>query len=604
MKTKKINGRTLAAISTFIIFAVCLVSYVMYAITSYYLYFFLFITALFGGATNVLFLLLKREDTRYKNPKAPKIKKIRKRRKKKEVSEEIDEEHDQQSKQRKRFYLHKLFLPVCLIAYIIVYYNCSTSILSFAKTVVNGGVPAISNIVPLIIILILVTVFEKLCKYSTENNAFVDAILQNCRAFFRLAIMETVLAIACLIVENLQLFHIQKYIGYLYTGVFFYYLAFVTISLLVTIVRKELIVSPYIVIPIPLSKNQIGGREQGFLDYLEENTGITIRGLWSIKYIREIAPVTVFMIGLLLWISTAIVQVNSEQQAAVYRLGKLQNEILEPGIHLTLPYPIDKVEIYNTDTINKVTIGYKSEQNTDNVWTESHQGEEYILLLGGGDEVVSINLRLEYKISDLKQYLTTTTSPESVMQALAYELVTDQTISTNLSSLMSADRDAFSENFRQQLTTKLEEQEIGLEVVAVILESIHPPVDIAMAYQELISAEIQAQKYIADAQAKAAVTVAQAESTYDTTVSDAQIYKEEKVASAKSNVEEFLACVEAYNKDKDAYTFYKYLAAVREAYGNANLVIVGKDVDTSALYFGNLFGNTEEGTTEDSTTEE
>ena len=574
MKNQTIRGRTLAAITTFIILMFCVTFFGMYCVMKYYLYFFLFLTILLCGITNLLFILLKCENTRHNNPKPLKIRKRKK-----------------EPKQRKGKRFHKLILSGCMIGYALTYYYCCTAILSFAKTVVNKGIPSNANLIPLLIILIVATVLEKLCKYSTENTTFVDAILHNCRAFFRIIMIENIVAIACVIVESLQLFNIQKYIGYLYTGLFFYLFAFITISLIVTIIRKELIIAPFIIIPIPFIKNQISGRQQGFLDYLEENTGITLRSLWSMKYIRDIAPTTVFMIGLLLWLSTCIVQVNSEQQAAVYRIGNLKKEILEPGLHITLPYPIDIVEVYDTDKVNKVTIGYKSQENTDNIWTEAHQGEEYILLLGGGDEVVSINLRLEYKISDLKQYLTTATSPESVMQALAYELVTDQTIVTDLSSLMSADRDAFSENYKKELTKMLEEQKLGLEVVAVILESIHPPIDIALAYQELISAEIQAGKIIVDAQNAAEVKVLQAETTYDTTVGAAKADYEKRLAEAKSSIEHFTASADAYNTNSDAYTYFKYLDAVKKAYGNANLVIVGEGVDTSALYFGNLFND-------------
>lgn len=597
MKNETIHGRMLAAMSTFIILMICLITYGMFYITGYYLYFFLFITSLFLGATNLLFILLKCEDTRLKKPKKVKVKKAKKRRKKKVVEEieEADTEEQQAEagvkKKRKHLSLHPFVLPICFIGYVLVYYYCCTSIVSYAKTVVNEGKPIAAHAVFLIILFVVITILERLCKHSKDNTRFVTAILSNCRIFFTVLSAQTVLAAACVIVEVLQLVNIQKYIGYIYTGIFFYYVVFVTLSLLIIIMRKELTVAPYLHVPVPFVKREIDGEEKSFVEYLEENTGITLRSLWSIKYIREITPSILFMIGLLLWLSTCIIQVETNQQAAVYRIGKLQDRILEPGLHLTLPYPFDKVEIYDTETVNKTTIGYKAEENADNIWTEGHQGEEYKLLLGGGDEVVSINLRLEYKISDLKLYLTTATSPESMMQALAYELVTDQTIATDLSSLMSADRDAFSENFQKELGKLLEEKEIGLEVVAVVLESIHPPVEIAWVYQELISAEIKAEKYMVNAEDVAAVTIAQAETTYDTTVGTAQVSYEEKVAAAKASITEFMASVEAYNASSDAYKYQKYLAAVRKAYGNANLVILGEGVDQSAIYFGNIAGS-------------
>ena len=601
MKNETIHGRLLAAMSTFIILMVSLITYGMFYITGYYLYFFLFITSLFLGSTNLLFILLKCEDTRIHKPKKIRVKKAKKRRKKKDIEEfqeTVGEEgikQEEKHAKKKLFSLHLVILSICLIGYVLIFYYCCTRIVSYAKTVVNEGKPIAAHAVFLIILFVVITILERLCKHSKENTRFVSAILSNCRVFFTILSVQTVLAAVCVIVEVLQLVNIQKYIGFIYTAIFFYYVAFVTLSLLIIIMRKELAVAPYIHVPVPFVKREIDGQEKSFVEYLEENTGITLRSLWSIKYIRDITPAILFMIVVLLWLSTCIIQVETNQQAAVYRIGNLQEKILKPGLHLTLPYPFDKVEIYDTETVNKTTIGYKATENADNIWTEGHQGEEYKLLLGGGDEVVSINLRLEYKISDLKEYLTTATSPESMMQALAYELVTDQTIATDLSSLMSADRDAFSENFQKELGKMMEEKNLGLEVVAVILESIHPPVEIAWVYQELISAGINAERYLVNAQDVAAVTIAQAETTHDTTVGSAEVSYEEKVATAKASVAEFMASVEAYNASSDAYKYQKYLAAVRKAYGNANLVILGEGVDQSAIYFGNIAGNSGNG---------
>ena len=373
MKNETIHGRMLAAMSTFIILMICLITYGMFYITGYYLYFFLFITSLFLGSTNLVFILLKCEDTRVKKPKRTKVKKAKKRRKKKiveEISEaELEEKIEAEVKQKKKkhFSLHPFVLPTCLIGYVLVFYYCCTSIVSYAKTVVNGGKPITAHAVFLIILFVVITIFERLCKHSKDNTRFVKAILSNCRIFFTVLSAQTVLAAACVIVEVLQLVNIQKYIGYIYTGIFFYYVLFVTLSILIIIMRKELAVAPYIHVPIPFVKTEIDGEEKSFVEYLEENTGITLRSLWSIKYIREITPSVLFLIGLLLWLSTCIIQVETNQQAAIYRIGKLQNRIMEPGLHLTLPYPFDKVEIYDTETVNKITIGYKATENADNI---------------------------------------------------------------------------------------------------------------------------------------------------------------------------------------------------------------------------------------------
>ena len=191
MKNETIHGRMLAAMSTFIILMICLITYGMFYITGYYLYFFLFITSLFLGATNLLFILLKCEDIRLKKPKKVKAKKLKRIRKKKVAKEDLETdieeekaEIDVKRKNKKRFSLHPFVFPICLIGYILIFYYCCTQIVSYAKTVVNEGKPIAAHAIFLIILFVVITILERLCKHSKDNTRFVSAILSNCRIFF------------------------------------------------------------------------------------------------------------------------------------------------------------------------------------------------------------------------------------------------------------------------------------------------------------------------------------------------------------------------------------------------------------------------------------
>ena len=313
-----------------------------------------------------------------------------------------------------------------------------------------------------------------------------------------------------------------------------------------------------------------------------------MRTLWSIQVVKVILPYTIIASALLLWICTGIVQVESYQTAAVYRFGVLQEPALDSGIHMTFPWPIDKIEVIDTDKINKITIGYNSVENTDNIWTGTHGVNEYKLLLGSGNELVSINLRVEYNISDIIAYLKSSASPEKLLEVKAYEIVTDRTINSNLETMLSVDRNAFAETFREELIKRIEGYNIGVEVVGVVLESIHPPTDVAAIYQEIVSAEITAEKYIFDAEAEAATKIAGAEEQKNTAIAQAKADNYTRVANAKADVAEFMASLGADNAYGDTYRYNKYLNAIGKAYGLSKLVIVGEGVNSSNLYFGNF----------------
>ncbi|MBQ2716492.1 MAG: hypothetical protein IJF21_06800 [Clostridia bacterium] len=438
----------------------------------------------------------------------------------------------------------------------------------------------------LIALFLVFIVLDKWMLHNEDAGEYASALGSNVRSILALARLALILMIPAMFIKLLGFYELQKYVVIAIAIIFYWSSLFTLLSYLARGIRHELASVPDIRIPAPFSGGS--GQDMGILSYLEENTGITMRGLWSVKLMGKLIIPSLIFAFLLFWISTGFIEIGAGQQGALYNFGKLQSEPLEPGLHLTLPWPFGKTVIYNTDSVSTITIGYRSDTSGDNVWTQTHGSEEYELLLGGGEELVSINLCIEYKIGDLNDYLVNCARPESVLEASAYELVADKTITTDLNTLLSADRDEFASAFMVDLKEKIKERNTGLEIVSVVLESIHPPLGIADIYQRLVSAEIEAQTRIMYAEAFAAVRVLEAETNYSQTVSVATAERLNKIAAAQAEVSEFMASVAADSSYSDAYRYYKYLNAVKNAYGNANIIIVSSDIDESRIWYGTI----------------
>ncbi|MBR6579381.1 MAG: hypothetical protein IKK74_10605 [Clostridia bacterium] len=438
----------------------------------------------------------------------------------------------------------------------------------------------------LIALFLVFIVLDKWMLHNEDAGEYASALGSNVRSILALARLALILMIPAMFIKLLGFYELQKYVVIAIAIIFYWSSLFTLLSYLARGIRHELASVPDIRIPAPFSGGS--GQDMGILSYLEENTGITMRGLWSVKLMGKLIIPSLIFAFLLFWISTGFIEIGAGQQGALYNFGKLQSEPLEPGLHLTLPWPFGKTVIYNTDAVSTITIGYRSDTSGDNVWTQTHGSEEYELLLGGGEELVSINLCIEYKIGDLNDYLVNCARPESVLEASAYELVADKTITTDLNTLLSTDRDEFASAFMVDLKEKIKERNTGLEIVSVVLESIHPPLGIADIYQRLVSAEIDAQTRIMYAEAFAAVRVLEAETNYSQTVSVATAERLNKIAAAQAEVSEFMASVAADSSYSDAYRYYKYLNAVKNAYGNANIIIVSSDIDESRIWYGTI----------------
>jgi len=460
-------------------------------------------------------------------------------------------------------------------------------------TLPAAQVQKLNYFIPVCVVVLFVVsiIVEMLCKHTAareEETQQADqkthALLRNIRSALLMGRIAQILLVAAMLLKLLNIYDASTILRILMIVLFAYEAVFLAFSLAVRVIRKELQTCPEFLVSLP----GLGGSDMGIISYLEKNTGITMRSLWSIKLMKELIPGAIMTVALLLWISTSIVGVEAYQEGAVYRMGNLQADTLKPGLHLVLPWPFDRVEVYDTKAVSSMTIGYEGEENAANIWGSAHNNTEYRLLMGDGKEMVSINLRLEYRIDDLYNYLKNSASPEALLKAAAYEVVTESTIATDINTLLSVDREAFSETFREKLVKRVENHRIGLAVVDVVLESIHPPVEVARTYQEIISSGIVAERIILEAQGAAELEKLNAQVTAQTRTNNARIEQKQKLAEAMSAVSTFLASAEADEAYRSEYRYYKYMTALTQAYANGTLVIVGDGIDSSNIYIGNI----------------
>lgn len=584
MNKKKIRVLIPPLISLLVSLASGIVMLNLYQPTKYLPFYLLGLTILLPSAINVTLLLLKIPTAR------------------KEKKEEAIAPAEEEVKTGKlRRFLKKIAFPVTFLlkllkkksdpAKIVKFLSVFTAAASFAaihfffaislKAATSLYTVNYAYAVLLIAFFLVYIVLDKWMLHNETDDAYASALTFNVRSIIAVARLALILIIPSVFIKLLGIFELQKYLVIALAIVFYWASLFTLLSYLARAVRHELAIAPDIRIPAPFSGGS--GNDIGIISYLEDNTGITMRGLWSVKLIKKLIVPSLLAIFLVFWISTGIVEIGAGQHGALYNFGKLSDTALEPGIHLTLPWPFGKTVVYNTEAVSTITIGYRSDTSGDNVWTQTHGSEEYELLLGGGEELVSINLCIEYKISDLNAYLVNCARPESILEASAYELVADKTLVTDLNTLLSINREEFASDFMNDLTEKISIRNTGLEIVSVVLESIHPPLGIADIYQRLVSAEIEASTRVMNAEAAATVRILEAEMSSHSQVSYATAEHHSKIAEAQAEVAEFMASVAADNEYQDAYRYYKYINAIKSAYGNLNLIIIGSDIDQSQL---------------------
>lgn len=387
---------------------------------------------------------------------------------------------------------------------------------------------------------------------STKDNDEEKHLLLGFLVISEVLLLVTLAFVLLFFIFKLNYLH---YLNWVYFAVQIYVLAAVLFGVCKTVIKRSFVSDfDYTLVYIGSAN---GG--DGIFDIIEKNTGLSFKSMWSIRYLGKLLPSIVLAVTLTIFLATSVYKVESYQSAVVYRFGEMHQANVSSGLHLKLPYPIDKVEIYDTTRMSAVQIGYVSSSGNDFLWTEAHDGGEYKLVLNNGIELVSINMQLVYYIDDLAMYLTNYSAPESVLAARAYEILMEQTADTTLDAILCEDRESMSNNIKAELAAYAENMQLGLNVSDVIIESIHPPVEVAKVYQSAVSAVSEKKTLITEAETYADEKIIAAEGERESVVYNAQQNQYETLAQTNSNLSVYYAAFAAYEESPESFVLSKYL---------------------------------------------
>ena len=301
------------------------------------------------------------------------------------------------------------------------------------------------------------------------------------------------------------------------------------------------------------------------LEVAENRLGFTLRTAWAMGFLRRSFPVLVLFMGLILWLSTALVVVQPYEQGVRLRFGRLVSRApVGPGLAWKLPWPLESIERYPTRRVQTLSLGYAGRVREALLWTQAHTGVEYKMLLGDGRELVSVDADVSYRIRDVVAFALNHQNPCDVVEAVAYRLLTETIVVTSLDHLLSVNRDRFATEFTRGLQRASDTAGLGLEILHTTFMGLHPPVKIAPEYQAVVGAQIEQETAVIRAEVERAQDLPLARAEATGAVLGAQGDAVTLEADATGAVTRFTVTLEAYEADPDLFTFRRWLEALEQ----------------------------------------
>ncbi len=331
---------------------------------------------------------------------------------------------------------------------------------------------------------------------------------------------------------------------------------------------------------------------------LDYQFGFKVSETWFFRMLKErILQVLILQFALLI-LSTCVVFIEPGEQALLERFGKpvAKSEVLNPGAHLKLPWPVDKIYRYRTEQIQTLSVGFTPEkeehEETLVLWTVAHNKEDNFLvanreqsstdseIAAAGTKksppvsLITVSIPVQFQITNLVDWVYNHENGEELLQQIATREVVRFLVSADINEIMSHARLESAQMLEKRIQEAANTQKLGARILFVGLQDLHPPVKVAGEYEKVVAAAQLRQAMIIRAEGEAIRTnnLASAQALSVTNQAEATRIKLELTASARAAA--FTNQIPAYNAAPSVYVQRLYAQTFPRAVANARKYIL------------------------------
>ena len=265
------------------------------------------------------------------------------------------------------------------------------------------------------------------------------------------------------------------------------------------------------------------------------------------------------------------------ERAIVERFGRplQRNSFVGPGLHYRWPWPVERVKKADVEGIRRLVVGYMSgNREAIILWTNKHYLREYSVITGEGP-FLDVAMNVHYRIGDLYDYLYINANPDGTTEKVAYQVLRETFGTRPLFSSITADRDALENLILAEIQRRTDKLALGIQVQGVCFRDLHPPTQVAAAFEDVVSAQEDYETYIEQARGYQKDLLPRARASAMTAVNDAQAYRTAIIAQSIGKAQSFSLQEKAYSEAPDLTRTRMLLETLEEALASIPKYIVG-----------------------------
>ena len=266
---------------------------------------------------------------------------------------------------------------------------------------------------------------------------------------------------------------------------------------------------------------------------------------------------------LIAWAATGVYRVDEAERGVVQRFGAYTNTTM-PGLHWHLPFPIESVDIVNTNAVQNFP--FRTE------------------ILTADEQYVFIQMVVQYRRTDPVKYSFEVVDPEATVQDVTESALREVIGTSELETVVTGERARIANRTLETLQATLDQYDAGITITSVSIIVLDYPQDVQAAVNDTQKATNDSARFQLEAQKYARDIIPRARGDAQRIILDAQAYKDRVIRDADGNASRFEALLAEYQKAPRVTRDRLYIEAVEEVYGNTNKVLLDSEGSGNLLY--------------------
>jgi membrane protease subunit HflK len=259
----------------------------------------------------------------------------------------------------------------------------------------------------------------------------------------------------------------------------------------------------------------------------------------------------------LVWLASGFYVVGPGERGVVLLFGRAFAQT-EPGLRYRLPAPIQSHQVVDVARVRRAEVGFRTRAG------QVQPAPQESLMLTGDENIVDIQLFIQYLVQDPVKFLFRAREPERALHASAEVALRAAVGENTIDYTMTEGRVDVQDRVKRRLQELLDLYRTGLLVTEARLLVVDPPKEVREAFHDVVRAWEDRERLIKEAEGYREDVVPKARGEAAQMLRAAEAYREQRLIRAQGDAARFLKHLEEYRKAEAVTRDRLYLETIEK----------------------------------------